>query len=428
MKFTKVTIEGFKNIKEIEINFEQLTALVAVNNYGKSNALQAIDFGFIFLQSGLVHRKRMISYQGVPENEDFYGKCYRFSIQGTYDNNYYKTFRYSFGFDWISKKINFEKLEFLNENANNQFKTLIERNKNNNYSYMSKIDGSNKRRAQIDEGELLIDKIREDEVDYYDVIKFIKSSKYRYCKEIDVTQGYNDIPLIAFDDDFLLQTPKKLALLKKRDPERYSDFLFILRQLFPDVVDIITQIIPLDIDEVTKEQLLQIRNKVKHINRNKFIIEENQYVLRIKVRKLVNPLNINQMSNGFKRVVWLLLNILEANQNNIKILAIEELETGIHQKLLRNLLEKIYDWIDNDLILLISTHSAELVSYLNRGQIVIGVPNENMEAKFIQLSEKSYKIISRDAQVNKLEKANYIFELINNYEDPVLLLEYLGVK
>lgn len=45
MKIQIILIDGFKNLSNVKITFDNITALVALNNFGKSNVLECIDFG-----------------------------------------------------------------------------------------------------------------------------------------------------------------------------------------------------------------------------------------------------------------------------------------------------------------------------------------------------------------------------------------------
>ena len=47
MKIQAVLIDGFKNLSNVKISFDNITALVALNNFGKSNMLSGIDFGLL---------------------------------------------------------------------------------------------------------------------------------------------------------------------------------------------------------------------------------------------------------------------------------------------------------------------------------------------------------------------------------------------
>ena len=58
MKLNKIKISGIFNLKDVEISLDDLSALIAPNNYGKSNVLRAIDFGVFFMEASL---KRKLS-------------------------------------------------------------------------------------------------------------------------------------------------------------------------------------------------------------------------------------------------------------------------------------------------------------------------------------------------------------------------------
>ena len=51
MKIQAVLIDGFKNLSNVKISFDNITALVALNNFGKSNVLSGIDFGLAFIKA-----------------------------------------------------------------------------------------------------------------------------------------------------------------------------------------------------------------------------------------------------------------------------------------------------------------------------------------------------------------------------------------
>ena len=69
MQLKKITIEGFKNIKNITLNFEDIVSLISLNNYGKSNVLEGINFAFMFISASNKLRDTMMGwYRGIPLN------------------------------------------------------------------------------------------------------------------------------------------------------------------------------------------------------------------------------------------------------------------------------------------------------------------------------------------------------------------------
>ena len=77
MKIQAVLIDGFKNLSNVRIKLDAITALVALNNFGKSNVLDAIDFGLTFIKSTLEDKEEMMSNSNlIPINRYMFGRLY----------------------------------------------------------------------------------------------------------------------------------------------------------------------------------------------------------------------------------------------------------------------------------------------------------------------------------------------------------------
>ena len=50
MELKSVTVNGYRNIYDTTIDFKDLTSVLSLNNYGKSNLLTSIVFGLSFIQ------------------------------------------------------------------------------------------------------------------------------------------------------------------------------------------------------------------------------------------------------------------------------------------------------------------------------------------------------------------------------------------
>ena len=78
MKIKSISVGGFKNLERSTLHLDSITAIISPNNYGKSNLLEAIDFGVDFLTSPPKDRKIMMKWiRGIPinktiENEEFF--------------------------------------------------------------------------------------------------------------------------------------------------------------------------------------------------------------------------------------------------------------------------------------------------------------------------------------------------------------------
>ena len=78
MKIQAVLIDGFKNLSNVKISFDNITALVALNNFGKSNVLFGIDFGLAFIKATIEDKKEMMANSNlIPINCNMIGKNYK---------------------------------------------------------------------------------------------------------------------------------------------------------------------------------------------------------------------------------------------------------------------------------------------------------------------------------------------------------------
>ena len=69
MKLKTIKVSGYKNIYNIALEMTSLLSIVAVNNFGKSNVLEAIGFGFLFLNaSDKTRYSLMRNIDNIPLN------------------------------------------------------------------------------------------------------------------------------------------------------------------------------------------------------------------------------------------------------------------------------------------------------------------------------------------------------------------------
>ena len=85
MKIQAVLIDGFKNLSNVRISFDNITALVALNNFGKSNVLSGIDFGLDFIKASIEDKKDMMSNSNlIPINCNMIGRNYKYEMEVHY--------------------------------------------------------------------------------------------------------------------------------------------------------------------------------------------------------------------------------------------------------------------------------------------------------------------------------------------------------
>ena len=82
MKINSITVGGFKNLNTTKLELDNICAIISPNNYGKSNLLEAIDFGFDFIHESRKGRKSMMGWvRGIPLCLALENSEYRFEIE-----------------------------------------------------------------------------------------------------------------------------------------------------------------------------------------------------------------------------------------------------------------------------------------------------------------------------------------------------------
>lgn len=103
MKIDRITLGGISNIEKVSLSLSGIDALIAPNNYGKSNVLHAIDFGLRFIcASSNQKKKQMHNSSFIPINKKTEGSSFDFELEGTleWDRKTY-SYMYGYSFDWV---------------------------------------------------------------------------------------------------------------------------------------------------------------------------------------------------------------------------------------------------------------------------------------------------------------------------------------
>ena len=102
MKIQAVLIDGFKNLSNVKITFDNITALVALNNFGKSNVLSGIDFGLAFIKASIDDKMEMMANSNlIPINQSMQGRNYKFEVEVlTEDAGQEYRIQYGYEFSW----------------------------------------------------------------------------------------------------------------------------------------------------------------------------------------------------------------------------------------------------------------------------------------------------------------------------------------
>lgn len=440
MRIIGITVAGFKNIKKTKLELDTLCAVISPNNYGKSNLIEAIGFGFDFIHESRKGRKAMMSWiKGVPLCSVMENDEYLFEIifeDGSLGE--YKYVKYGYSFKWHRDDdsgdiITNEWIE-ARENTSVRYTSFLKRDES---KYRRGKSTSAYRKIEIDGLQLAIDVLGlVEDIEIIDVIKSIQSISFRICSSLDLRDRYQPSPLeyiedeedaIRFDD---VDVPKALCVLQKKDPELYSMFEDAVYTLFPEFTSINLNEYTLT-DQQSNVKTITVKVDNKEISSDgediPFKLREHIYRLFVKSEYLNQPVSMANMSTGTKRVIWLLANAFISNYVNTGIVGVEEIETSIHPKMMRQLLEVIDEAL-GDAPLIVSSHSPYLVQYLKPEKIYIGIPNNDGVAEFRRIQKNKVKLLFNNARDLGLSVGEYIFELLSGDSDAYEILEsYLEV-
>ena len=388
MEISKLSVSGFCNIKQFDINLTEFNALVAPNNYGKSNVLESIRFAFRFITSPVSAREAMMSDSAfIPINVVTSDIPFKFGIElkkGEGDAE--MKYAYSFSFEWA--KNNGEEgaciiEESLTETSKDYRRphTLIKRTRNDGGLYVPSPTGRCRNTANAGTKELVIDALAAiDGLFFQDVVTEVKHL------------GMNLVDTSAFDKQKLC---KFIFNLKEQEPMRYS--------LFEDAV---THIVP-NIETITPtcSQLGLPAGDVP------YRIEDAIYDMRINEKSNNQDVSISRLSSGSRRIITIIAEIIKAEMTGASIISIEELENSVHPKLLENMILLVQSFAEG-ITVITTSHSPYLVRYLKSRQLTFGLPNSEGVASFHKLKQTKIKTVVKRASAMDLTLGEYMFELM----------------
>ena len=443
MKIKSVTVGGFKNLKRSTILLENITAIISPNNYGKSNLLEAIDFGVDFISSNPKGRKNMMKWiRGIPINKSIQNDEFYFEIEMEDESlNEYRFIRYGFTFRWYRDDGNGQKItnEWIDTRPSEsvRYTSFLKRDEG---KYRKSRDTISFRNINLEENQLAIDVLSSiDDIDINPVIKTIRQVDYHICSSLDLGDRFQASPIeyidedndgcIAFDDK---DVPRALFQLKEQYPEKYDLFLEAVYSLFPEFTDVSIKSAVLNAN--IKPQNLNVIISAEEGTPLHTTLEEAQAEIPFKIREeiysviitnknLNQSINISMMSTGTKRLFWLLANVFIASAKGMSFIGVEELETSIHPRLLKKLLE-ILDEVLEDTSLIISSHSPFLVQYIKTEKIYVGMPNDSGTADFRKTKSSKSKTLIKTARDNGMAVGEYLFELMSGDKDAIEMLSF----
>lgn len=422
MKIQAVKIDGYKNLKTTSFSFGKITALVALNNFGKSNVLDAINFGTRFIRVNEDRKVEMMSSgYAIPINKVNASHDFQFEMELLTDNKG-ETYRliYGYQFQWAKRdgdgcRIVKEYLKMKLDQKGQRYGMLILRDEKGAF-YKSTETGRCTTDIAIEDTELIANKLRAfDSLYYAEIIKRLNSIRLYLEDNFDVRHLYSADPLrkkgmerITVDEDNL---PRIIYHIKANYTGYYERLLDAYKSLFPQIEDVIVREL-----RIEKQSELEIPDDVP------YVVSNNVYLLFVKDSNLNQPINFQLMSDGAKRVFMILTRIIVANIENVALIAIEEPENSVHPSLLQDYLQIINSFLENCKII-ITSHSPYIVNYLNPLDINIGMSQSNGIAEFYTIRKTAIRKLENDANSVEQSLGDYIFTLLSN--DSEELLQYL---
>lgn len=414
MKIQSILIDGFKNLSNVRINLDSITALVALNNFGKSNLLMGIDFGLDFIKSTVEDKIDMMSNtEFIPLNKAMIGKNYRYEMEVSVDMND-ATYIVYYGFEFSWKKSENEEPQIISEhlkiksNRNSQkYKQLIKRDCLSAF-YKGSETGRCSSKIRVEPSELVINKLKAfDDIFYIDIIKKINRMKIYMENNLEAAEFYQPDPIIrkGLENEMINidNLPRVIYHLKEKYSDKYELLKDVFVQLFPDIEEIIVKQIGLsDMDEV--------KNFLEEVP---FTLANAIYILFVKDRNLANPVNFSSMSDGAKRLFMILTKVIVSSISDISLIAIEEPENSVHPVLFQAYIRILNQLLDGCKII-ITSHSPYVIDYLEPEWIHVGVNRDLGVAEFFSFKKTARKQLEKDAKSFGMSMGDYLFSLLSD--------------
>ena len=418
MKIQAVLIDGFKNLSNVKISFDNITALVALNNFGKSNVLSGIDFGIDFIKASIEDKKDMMSNSNlIPINCNMIGRNYRYEMEVSTDVDEEEyIILYGFEFEWKDNEDKEPRIvsEFLKIKLNEKgqkFTQLINRTADTAL-YKSSETGRCSSKIKVEDAELVVNKLRAyDELYYAEIITKLNGMKIYMENNLDAKSFYRPDPIIrkGFEDEMINANnlPRVIYNLKRQRPDKFELLKDVYSQLFPDIEDVIVKNFQLNAAEGN-----QLPEDAP------FIFTDFVYVLFVKEKNLANPVNFSMMSDGAKRVFMILTKVIVSSVSNISLIAIEEPENSIHPGLFQAYIQIISQLLD-DCKVIITSHSPYIISYLNPSWIHVGMNRKAGVAEFFTFRKSGQKQLENDAAGFNMSIGDYLFSMLADSESNI---------
>lgn len=414
-----IRIGGITNIAQVRVPLQGLTALVAPNNYGKSNVLQGVVFAVRFLTATPQERRLMMAQRMlIPINSSMDSKPFEFGISGTAEGCDYE---YGYRFEWATTKegLSGQRItgEWLRAKGIDEpkFRSLLKRESENEALFAPTPTSRCSKLLPVDGTSLALDRMGSiDKLFFATLVRELQGLRVQRVNTLDNPDGIFSTPYpTSGTTRYSTAMPKNgetgyfINSLRHLAPARYEMLRSTLLQLIPGIEDFE----PVQVD-------LSERVDVP------FQMPNTYYDIRVKERHNNQYTSINNVSTGCKKILWVLTMVMAASMNGVALLMFEELENSVHPRLLQSLLQ-VVDVLAAETKVITTSHSPFLVKYLRPERIYLGMPSQKGVADFRSIRPSKMKKVLQLASDEDTSVGEYLFEMMLDMEtDQEMLDEY----
>lgn len=414
MRIQAVAIGGFKNISNVRLSLERITALVSLNNFGKSNVLTAIGCGLDFINRSVADKKEMMSNTNfIPLNKNMFGHnfCFELDMLTNIEGEEYQVI-YGYEFAWKTDEIKepyivSEYLKYRPTSSGQKYTQLINRDETKSL-YKSSETGRCSSKIKVGSIELVVNKLLAyDGIFLASLIQKINSLKFYMENHLDAKSFYQPDPILrkGLDDVAITASnlPRVVYRLNEDHKDKFELLLDVYRELFPNVKDVIVKRFKINADNDPLPDDAP------------FVITNDLYMLFVKDERLMQPIDFAMMSDGAKRVFMILVKLVLADVSKVSLIAIEEPENSVHPSLFQEYVQIISQLV-SDCKVIITSHSPYIVSYLDPSWIYVGINTKPGVADFYTFKKSGQKALKSDSERFNMSMGDYLFSLLSDCE------------
>ncbi|MCH4013337.1 MAG: ATP-binding protein [Solobacterium sp.] len=264
---------------------------------------------------------------------------------------------------------------------------------------------------KISDDELVINKLPTfDDLYYSDIFSKINNHNYMLEGHSDTKDYCSPCRIVRNDSDAINTEQHSLSrdlyMLKSSYPSQYALLIDAYTKLFPEI----TRILP-------ERMVLTPYDKINKVS-DGYLHTKAVYYISFEDKNLSEPVDIEMLSDGARRVLVMLTEIIYANLNDNSLITIEEPENSVHPHLFQSFIEIIAQLLGR-CKLIITSHSPYMMSYIDPSKIYIGVNRQPGTAEFFKLSNTGLNRLLHESVKYSISTGEYLFELLCDPENNI---------